>query len=511
MGLAGLITAGCATGTDTTDFGGSNPGGSTSTSGTGGAGGVVGGCGEAGSGNTSMCGVDCSSIQTPDCQVSVCNEGRYRGTVGVCVVVPDEDGTTCEDGLFCTVQDGCVDGICAGGPENDCGMTPGQCMELYCDEQAKSCGEQAAAPGASCQDPNDLCMKGATCNNGLCTGGSPEDCFFFPVPDDCHVAECNPQTGQCEAVVGNEGGPCADLNDLCTVNKICTAGVCGGGVPKDCTHLTVGCFDGVCNVNTGVCEQQAIAPGQQCAEATDQCNQGICDTQGNCNGQPANEGQSCDDNSYCSLNDICVSGTCTGTTMITQCTNGDFCCPNGCTIYTDTDCNPTMHTLSAVNRGWWKNDGAHTSGNNNTLTGQTTSQYNSYFSFDLSGLTGTVLTAELHLEIEDHDSVDGQETVSVWDVSTPAATLEATGNSTTIFNDLMSGNQYGTFTVLQSEVGSIKVIPLNSQALTDINAALGTDVSVGCHVDSIVGSSTQWVRFSMGSEARTHQLVLGII
>ena len=71
--------------------------------------------------NTSMCDMDCSTIQTPDCQVSVCNEGRYRGTVGVCVVVPDEDGVPCEDSEFCTVDDACVEGICVGGPENDCG------------------------------------------------------------------------------------------------------------------------------------------------------------------------------------------------------------------------------------------------------------------------------------------------------------------------------------------------------------------------------------------------------
>ena len=129
------------------------------------------------------------------------------------------------------MDDACVAGICEGGPENDCGMTPGQCMELYCDENTQTCGEQAAPPGAPCQDPNDLCMKGATCMNGLCTGGSPEDCFFFPVPDDCHIAECNPQTGNCELVPGNEGLPCVDLNDLCTPGKICAAGVCQGGAP----------------------------------------------------------------------------------------------------------------------------------------------------------------------------------------------------------------------------------------------------------------------------------------
>ncbi|MBW2458156.1 MAG: hypothetical protein JRI68_26870, partial [Deltaproteobacteria bacterium] len=260
--------------------------------------------------NTSMCEIDCSTISTPDCQVSVCNEGRHRGTIGVCVVVPDEDDTPCDDSLFCTVDDACQTGICVGGPENDCGMTPSECMELYCDENSQSCGEQAAPPGAACQDPNDLCMKGATCNNGLCTGGTPEDCFFFPLPDDCHIAECNPQTGQCEAVAGNEGQPCVDLNDLCNPGKTCAAGVCQGGAPLNCNHLTVNCDLGVCDVNTGTCTTQSVG-----------------------NGQP------CDDLSACTTGETCVNGACSNGTPVTTCEqNGDGCCPSNCTAQNDLDC-----------------------------------------------------------------------------------------------------------------------------------------------------------------------------
>ncbi len=260
--------------------------------------------------NTSMCDVDCSTIQTPDCQVSVCNEGQHRGTIGVCVVVPDEDGAACDDGMFCTVDDACDAGICVGGPENDCGMTPGQCMELYCDEQSQSCGEQPAAPGAACQDPNDLCIKGATCTNGLCTGGTPEDCFFSPVPDDCHVAECNPQNGQCEPVAGNEGQSCVDLSDLCTPGKTCASGVCQGGAPLNCNHLTQGCDLGICDTNTGTCTTQSVG-----------------------NGQP------CDDLSACTTGETCQNGSCSNGTPVQTCEqNGDGCCPSNCTASNDLDC-----------------------------------------------------------------------------------------------------------------------------------------------------------------------------
>ncbi len=338
------VAGGCDATTNET-FGDDDDG---ATGGGGGGGGGAGGSGGATTTTTtSMCEIDCSTIQTPDCQVSVCNEGQHRGTVGVCVVVPDADDTPCDDGVFCTVDDACAAGVCEGGPENDCGMTPSQCMEVYCEETGQSCGEQAAPPGAACQDPNDLCVKGATCTNGLCTGGAADDCFFSPVPNDCHVAVCNPQNGQCEPQIGNEGLPCVDANDLCTVAKTCVTGVCQGGTPMDCTQLTQGCFDGVCDTNTGLCTQQAIAPGGQCAAATDDCNQGICDTQGNCNPQPVNQGGNCNVDD-CIAGQTCASGTCQGGSQITSCTNGDQCCPSGCTIQTDNDC-LTEITMAALN------------------------------------------------------------------------------------------------------------------------------------------------------------------
>jgi hypothetical protein len=309
MAAAGFVAAGgCAGGTADTFEDDDDDSGTGGTGGTATGGGGTGGTGT--TTNTSMCDIDCSTISTPDCQVSVCNEGQHRGTVGVCVVVPDEEGVPCEDGLFCSVNDSCLSGICESGTENDCGMTPGQCMELTCNETSQTCSETASAPGAACQDPNNLCMKGGTCNNGLCTGGTPEDCFFTPVPDDCHVAECNPQNGQCEPVAGNEGQACVDLNDLCTPGKTCASGLCQGGAALDCTYLTQGCNLGVCDTNNGQCTTQNL-----------------------------NNGDPCDDLSACTVSETCQNGTCSnGTSVITCEQNGDGCCPNNCTASNDIDC-----------------------------------------------------------------------------------------------------------------------------------------------------------------------------
>ncbi len=300
------IVAGCATGTNS-GFGGSDNT-STSTSGGGNTGGgSTGGGGSGGTTTASPCAVDCTQIQAPVCQVAQCN-----AQTGQCEVVADTDGTTCQDGLFCTVDDACVAGVCEPGPDNDCGVTAAACEVVTCNESSQTCTTIPSQNGDPCIDPNDLCLENATCTNGLCNG-TQKDCFMQPVPDDCHVSECNPSTGQCEPVVGNEGGPGADANDLCTVNKTCASGICQGGSAKDCSYMTQDCVLGVCDVNTGQCGTQQL-----------------------------NNGDPCDDLDPCTNGELCQSGQCTGGTAVVTCVANDGCCPGNCTPQNDQDCAVTL-------------------------------------------------------------------------------------------------------------------------------------------------------------------------
>jgi len=301
--LWAFASGGCA-GTST-EFEDSSDTGPTTTSGQGGSGGSTTATGTGGSGaDPGPCGTDCSLINTPQCQVAQCNV-----QTGQCEVVNDEEGVACDDGLFCTISDSCSMGTCVGGPQNDCGMAPPQCTEVTCDETSQTCSSAPAMNGATCQDPNDLCLKGSTCSNGLCIGGQQDDCFFFPVPSDCHVATCNPMNGMCEAQIGNEGGACNDPMDLCTVSKTCTAGTCQGGQPKNCSQLTQGCVLGVCDVNTGQCVTQSVG-----------------------------QGQPCDDLNFCTTGETCNNGSCVGGTPVTACVNGDGCCPMNCNENNDIEC-----------------------------------------------------------------------------------------------------------------------------------------------------------------------------
>jgi hypothetical protein len=313
-GLSGLfamvVHAGCA-GQATEDDGDETSPTSKGAGGSSAGGGNTGGNAQGGAGGVqNLCGTDCSGISAPQCFESVCNEGMHPGPVGACVIVPVRDGARCDDGAFCTLADTCVDGVCTGGPPNDCGMTAPDCQQIACDEDNDACAPEPGPNGAACIDPTNLCIKGATCLSGQCAGGMLDDCFFAPVPDDCHVALCNPINGMCEPVAGNEGGLCIDTSDLCTINKTCAAGVCVGGVAKNCSHLTMGCDLGVCDTTTGQCTTQTVM-----------------------------DGQSCDDLDACTTGEICTTGNCGGGTPVTTCSlTADDCCPSSCTETSDIDC-----------------------------------------------------------------------------------------------------------------------------------------------------------------------------
>ncbi len=159
-------------------------------------------------------------------------------------------------------------------------------------------------------------------------------------------------------------------------------------------------------------------------------------------------------------------------------------------------------------RGWHVIDGStdHDSDNDNTITGDYREGANSYFVFALPELEASeVVSVTLELELESYSSNDANETFSIWDVSTPSATVEATGYDESIYDDLMSGIEYGSDTVNSSDVGSIRSLELSEDAALDVEAALGGDFTVGVHLDT---GSSGWVRFSASSESRVHRITV---
>jgi len=160
-------------------------------------------------------------------------------------------------------------------------------------------------------------------------------------------------------------------------------------------------------------------------------------------------------------------------------------------------------------RGWHSSAGGHLSSNENTITGESSGAfYNSYFVFTLAGFTAsTIQSVTLELQLEMYTSTDANEAFSVWDVTTPSATVENTASDINIYNDLASGAQYATSTATAAQVNTLLSIPLNAMAATHATQKLGQDFVVGVHVDTTPG----WIRFGhtgAGATPTTIRLVV---
>jgi hypothetical protein len=143
------------------------------------------------------------------------------------------------------------------------------------------------------------------------------------------------------------------------------------------------------------------------------------------------------------------------------------------------------HQLQAGvdNQGWWSSVRANNNPtNDNYLTEN--DDFRSFFSFDLSTIHGTVTSATF--DVRRYSGSFGPVTLGLFDVSTPAATLITTRQEISdpaIFDDLGTGNSYGSFVVNPGESTDILSFILNDAALTDIRSAEGQGFfSIGARV-----------------------------
>ena len=282
---------------------------------------------------------DCSDTTT--CTTDTCNEATDQ-----CVHTPVGNGTTCDDGLFCTTPGTttCLTGVCQGGTALDCADT-NQCTVDSCSESTDQCLHNAAAangttcddglfcttPGTStcaagacqggtalncadtnactadsCNEATDQCvndpapLNGTTCDDGLfcttpgtstcaagaCQGGTALNCADT---NQCTVDSCNEGTDQCDHNAGAANGVACDDGLFCTVGgtTTCLAGACQGGTPVDCSGAGDTCHDGVCNEATDQCVPQEKPDGTGCADG-DPCTSGETCTDGVCGGGSPN-------------------------------------------------------------------------------------------------------------------------------------------------------------------------------------------------------------------------------
>ena len=221
----------------------------------------------------------------PDCSAEddQCNEGVCSSTGPnsyTCVKSPLPDGTTCNDGLFCTDPDTCQEGTCTG-PPRDCSDGV-DCTVDTCDEANDQC---VNTPDDSyCDDENictdDSCDEQLGCDNVFDVTNAPEcEACYGVVCDDglwCNGLEaCDPATGQC---VDGTPPDCSD-NLFCTVNERCdeAANACVSD-PRDCSddlfctvNETCDEVSGACRSDLRHCGDEEICTDDSCDEAADIC------------------------------------------------------------------------------------------------------------------------------------------------------------------------------------------------------------------------------------------------
>jgi hypothetical protein len=153
----------------------------------------------------------------------------------------------------------------------------------------------------------------------------------------------------------------------------------------------------------------------------------------------------------------------------------------------------TTVTFANTQQGWFSPQQGHDASNANYVAGKLVSNsfpgvYRNFFTFPLTSLNlagKQVVSATL--SIVDNGTSSGPSTTVTYvlhDVSTPAATLAATYAAsdpvtTSVYNDLGTGQSYGSYVGNSARTGGLRVYTLTAAALADITARAGQNFTIG--------------------------------
>ena len=140
--------------------------------------------------------------------------------------------------------------------------------------------------------------------------------------------------------------------------------------------------------------------------------------------------------------------------------------------------------VGSSNQGWWSNQAITRSSNDNYIVGVCCGggDLRDFFTFDLSELDGTVVSATLVVR-KFSGKGEPTETLRLFDVLTDAAALnDNRAIVPRIYKDLGRGHRYGTFdlsTADETSRADVFELPLLERALSDIQSAAGGFFSIG--------------------------------
>ena len=282
-----------------------------------------------------------------DCGATECTPALCDDDTGECVPEPEADGTACDDEDPCSIDDGCVAGVCEGEAKDCSALTGGNsCKLAFCDPKSDGepgqCTVELKGEGAYCED-GLFCTVGEVCDAaGACLGGNPKSCAGQF--GQCNIGACHELTNQCVAIAKEAGTPCNADDDGCTLDDSCNGGLCIPGDPPNCSQDVPPCYETACESQgptNYLCSKAPALQGAPCDDGKFCTIDESCDGSGAChNGQPrdcqaelsqcevgaCNEftnscktsaapvGTPCDDENECTMEEACSNGVCSGGT-----------------------------------------------------------------------------------------------------------------------------------------------------------------------------------------------------
>jgi len=243
-----------------------------------------------------------------------CDDGNTAG--GDCcsaLCELEEDGTPCDDGLWCTLVDACTGGVCSGSGDpcaggSDCNRTCHESHNCF-DDAGTPCSPDGLPCTADVCDRNGGCVHppglgGVTCR----AAGGPCD-----YPEVC--------SGNDEACPADTlivvGVPCRAAAGGCDVGELCT------GSAKSCPADVVKPAGATCRSQAGACDvlescdgtfgacpaDVVVGAGTPCTSDGNECTDDFCDGASKlC--QYEDNALACEDGFFCNGADTCSGGAC---------------------------------------------------------------------------------------------------------------------------------------------------------------------------------------------------------
>lgn len=158
--------------------------------------------------------------------------------------------------------------------------------------------------------------------------------------------------------------------------------------------------------------------------------------------------------------------------------------------------------IQADQTGWFNSSGGHSSGNTNYLVGQFAGQqYNNFFGFDLSEISGIITSAVLDIGNGPFGLSGEPVTWTTYDVD-GAIDTNISYSNVGIFTDLGSGTSYGAV-VVAAPTNNVS-LALNASGLTAVNNSVGRSFFVGGTLTPLVAAVPEpvtWLMMILGFAA----------